>query len=119
MPQQFDPLPFHVDHIVAQKHHGATTAENLALACYNCNMYKGPNIAGIETSTGLVIPLFHPRRDDWHTHFRWEGARLIGVTSVGRVTIEVLQINLPQRVAHRESLIAEGVFPPGGQEAVR
>ena len=26
------------DHIIAEKHGGATTAENLALACFDCNV---------------------------------------------------------------------------------
>ncbi len=45
VPQQFDALPFQVDHIIAEKHHGPTTEENLALSCYGDNAYKGPNIA--------------------------------------------------------------------------
>ncbi|HLQ45555.1 MAG TPA: hypothetical protein VK137_12540 [Planctomycetaceae bacterium] len=36
---------------------------------------------------------------------------MIGKTSVGQVTIDVLAINLPRRVDHRAALIAEGVFP--------
>ena len=41
-----------------------------------------------------------------------EGAYLIGRTPVGRVTVAVLGINDPFRVALREALIEEGVFPP-------
>jgi hypothetical protein len=28
-----DVLPFQIDHIIAEKHHGPTVAENLALSC--------------------------------------------------------------------------------------
>jgi len=36
MPQEFDVLPFQLDHIRAQKHGGPTTIANLALACLPC-----------------------------------------------------------------------------------
>jgi hypothetical protein len=37
---------------------------------------------------------------------------LVGLTPVGRTTIAVLEINLDYRVAFRQGLIDEGVFPP-------
>jgi len=112
MPQPFDPLPLCIDHIVAQKHHGATAEHNLALACFNCNSYKGPNIAGIDPETQQLTRLFDPRQDVWGEHFDWSGARLVGRTTIARATIDVLNINEPDRVEHRRLLIAEGVFPP-------
>jgi 5-methylcytosine-specific restriction endonuclease McrA len=30
-----------VDHVVAEKHGGTTTEDNLALACAACNLHKG------------------------------------------------------------------------------
>lgn len=48
----------------------------------------------------------------WARHFRWTGAVLLGRTHIGRVTIALLNINDPFRVALREALIAEGVFRP-------
>ena len=45
-PEEFRYLDFEVDHIIAQKHGGLTEGSNLAWACYNCNSYKGPNVAG-------------------------------------------------------------------------
>lgn len=112
MPQQHDELPFEVDHIFARKHDGETIPENLALACFSCNNHKGPNIAGRDRTTQRIVRLFHPRRDQWGRHFRWHVARLVGVTPIGRVTIAVLNINLPHRVALRQGLIKEGLFPP-------
>lgn len=52
-----------IDHIVAEKHHGQTVADNLALCCLNDNLHKGPNIAGLDPETGTLTRLFHPRRD--------------------------------------------------------
>jgi hypothetical protein len=56
MPQDYDDLPFQIDHIIARKHDGSTTA--------------------------------------------------------GRATIAVLEINPPQRIALRQALVEEGLFPP-------
>ncbi|MBX3436655.1 MAG: HNH endonuclease [Planctomycetaceae bacterium] len=36
------------DHIIAEKHGGETTAENLALACFDCNWFKGSDIASLD-----------------------------------------------------------------------
>ena len=103
-------LPFQIDHIIAEKHGGLASAENLALSCERCNSHKGPNIAGY--LEGNHVPLFNPRQDRWVDHFAWEAAVLVGKTPVGQVTIEVLGINLPYRIALRAALIEEGIFPP-------
>jgi hypothetical protein len=113
MPQEFIDAIHEVDHVIAQKHRGATTLDNLALACFHCNNHKGPNIAGVDPATGQVTRLFHPRLDRWSEHFSWQGAVLIGLTPIGRSTVEVLEINLRHRVAHRHVLIEEGVFSMG------
>jgi HNH endonuclease len=110
LPQQFDVLPFQVDHIIASKHHGPTTADNLALSCFDCNIHKGPNIAGIDPLTGEITPLFHPRRDHWNEHFEWDGAVLIGRTRIGRATVDVLQINLHDRQEQRRLLLEAGLL---------
>ncbi len=112
VPQACDARPFEVDHIRSRKHRGLSTASNLALSCFRCNSFKGSDIAGLDDVTGRLTPLFHPRRQRWERHFRWQGARLIGLTPVGRVTVALLRINEPLRVEVREGLVAEGVFPP-------
>jgi hypothetical protein len=45
-------------------------------------------------------------------HFDWQGALLVGRTAVGRATVMLLAVNHPDYVLLRESLIAEGTFPP-------
>lgn len=111
LPASVYPLPFHVDHIIAQQHGGPTSLENLALACLHCNRHKGPNIAGRDPVTGEIMRLFHPRRDQWTEHFAWTKGELAARTVIGRVTIQVLAINDPDFLAVREALIAEGAFP--------
>lgn len=102
-------LPFQIDHIISQKLHGLTIAENLALSCERCNSHKGPLAAGY--FEGRHVPLYNPRTDSWLEHFEWNGPRLVGKTDIGRVTIDVLAINLPYRIALRASLMDEGVYP--------
>jgi hypothetical protein len=112
MAQEHDAVPFEIDHVIAVSHAGPTSAENLALACFLDNSYKGTNLAGIDPLTKRIIPLFNPRRQQWVRHFRWNGPILVGRTAAGRATIAVLRINLPHRIAQRAALIEEGVFPP-------
>ena len=103
-------LPFQIDHVIAEKHGGLTVADNLALSCERCNSHKGPNIAGY--FEGHLVPLFNPRQNRWVDHFAWDGPVLVGKTPVGKVTIDVLAINLPYRIVLRAALIEEGIFPP-------
>jgi hypothetical protein len=112
VPQDYDDAPFEIDHIIARKHGGAAVARNLALSCCWCNSFKGTDLAGLDPHTRKLTPLFNPRRHKWHRHFRWEGPVLHGRTPIGRVTIAVLNINDPLRVAFRAGLIELGVFPP-------
>ena len=105
-------LSFHVEHIVAKKHHGSDDARNLAWACLECNLGKSSNLSGRDMVTGRVVTLFNPRRQRWLRHFEWEGARLVGLTPSGRATIDVLNINAPHRIDLRRLLILAGGFPP-------
>ena len=76
LPQAFADARHEIDHVIAEKHGGQTTLENLALACFHCNNHKGPNIAGIDSLSGQLTRLFHPRSDQWKEHFRWPGPAL-------------------------------------------
>ncbi len=111
LPARYTEAPFQIDHIIARKHGGETVATNLALSCYFCNSYKGPNIASLDPDSGRLVWLFHPRKDRWTDHFAWEGSTL-GQTAIARATILVLWMNHPLVVETRRLLIAEGVFPP-------
>lgn len=111
LPQSVYRYRFPIDHIIAAQHGGKTIASNLCLACPRCNASKGPNIASVDSITGKIVRLFHPRRHKWSAHFAWEGPNLRGKTAIGRATIHVLAINDASAVAVREALIAEGAFP--------
>jgi hypothetical protein len=105
-------VTFPVDHVIARQHGGRTKLSNLALSCLHCNSHKGPNIAGIDPRTRRLTRLFNPRRHKWERHFQWKGTQLVGRSAVGRVTIQVLDLNDPDVIAVREALREEGAFPP-------
>jgi hypothetical protein len=107
----FQPLtPFHVEHIVARQHGREDSPENLALACHRCNLHKGPNLSGIDPKTSELTRLFNPRQDKWTEHFELREARIIGLTSIGRTTAELLRMNTPDRVELRGDLCAAGLW---------
>jgi hypothetical protein len=100
--QEQSPLAaLHIEHIVPKKHGGGDDPDNLALACIDCNLHKGTNIAGYDPVTGELTELFHPRRHEWDKHFRWDGVMIVGVTAIGRTTVNVLQLNAEEQVQLR------------------
>lgn len=90
-----------IEHIRARQHGGGDDSENLALACVDCNLRKGPNLAGIDPETESMTPLFNPRTDRWDEHFSWNGIRIEGKTGRGRATIAVLSLNHEDRLEVR------------------
>ena len=53
--QEDSPLAaLHVEHIVPKTHGGTDDLENLALACIDCNLHKGPNLTGIDPERDQV-----------------------------------------------------------------
>jgi hypothetical protein len=92
---------FHIEHIIPKKHGGSDDASNLALACYHCNLHKGPNLTGIDPDSGAIVPLFHPRQQSWHEHFALQGSVIVGLTDTGRATVRVLMMNAVGRLELR------------------
>ena len=102
--QEDSPLAvMHVEHIIPRIHGGTDDLDNLALACIDCNLHKGPNLAGIDPETQRVTDLFHPRRHRWEDHFEWRGIYLTGKTAIGRTTVRVLNMNSEDQLALRSS----------------
>jgi 5-methylcytosine-specific restriction endonuclease McrA len=95
--------PLQIEHIIPRKHGGGDDTDNLALACIDCNLAKGSNIAGIDPETKRVTSLFHPRRDRWRDHFGWRRVRVVGKTAIGRTTIEVLRMNSEDQLELRRA----------------
>jgi hypothetical protein len=101
-----------VDHIIAEKHGGRTALDNLALSCTVCNRRKTSDIGSVDPETGYLVPLFNPQTQPWSDHFMLDGARIVGLTDVGRTTVAFLQLNVFERLMERDALIRTGRYPP-------
>lgn len=101
MPQEREPLRFHIEHIQPRQHDGSDAALNLALACHHCNLHKGTNLAGMDPVSSQLTRLFHPRLDDWAEHFAEDEGVVEGRTAVGRTTVRVLRMNEHRRAKLR------------------
>src|SRR5439155_1473266 len=88
--QEYVAARFHIEHIIAKQHSGSDELSNLALSCDRCNAYKGTNLSAIDPQSRNIVPLFHPCRDRWHSHFALAGAMIVGLTDVGRATVRLL-----------------------------
>lgn len=112
VPQSASILPHQVDHIIGRQHHGTDDADNLCLCCVRCNLKKGPNIASVDPATGLLVALYNPRRHAWREHFSPEPDGTVkGLTSEGRATVELLDMNDSDRVRLRALLLRRDAYP--------
>ncbi len=91
-------MPLQVEHVVPRKHGGSDEVENLAAACIDCDLRKGSNLTGIDPKNEAITPLYHPRQQVWSEHFAWRGLEVVGLTSIGRVTVRVLDLNSDDRL---------------------
>ncbi len=112
--QQIVVVTLVVDHILPQALGGETLPENLCLSCIGCNGYKHVHITGIDSENGEEFPLFHPRKQTWTDHFQWDDSKiqLIGLTPVGRATIDRLKINREDMLVSRQHWVEAGWHPP-------
>lgn len=94
---------------------GDDNPDNLCLACDPCNAAKSNFQAGIDPQTDTETPLFNPRTHDWVEHFSWSGdfTEIIGLTPMGRATIERLNLNPEKRQIMRQLWIKLDLHPPG------
>ncbi|MFO0758144.1 MAG: HNH endonuclease [Byssovorax sp.] len=85
---------FHVDHIIPRSRGGSTALDNLALQCPNCSLRKANKTTAVDPQTGHTVALFHPLSQRWKEHFQLLGdAACVGLTPVGRATVDALQMN--------------------------
>jgi hypothetical protein len=104
-------FPHEPDHLIALKHGGETISANLALACFDCNRFKGPNIASLDPVTRKLVALFNPRTQTWSEHFKLNGPRIVPLTPIGRATEQLLRLNTRSRVEARERWVALSLYP--------
>jgi hypothetical protein len=113
IPQTAEITDHQIDHVIARKHAGETTLENLAVSCFHCNVHKQTDLTGIDPDTRAITPLFNQRTDRWVDHFRLlSDGSIIAKTAVGRVTVYVLKMNESESVTLRGLLIRGEMIAP-------
>lgn len=111
---RFATQSFTCEHILPRHSGGETTLENLALACQGCNNHKYTKTEARDPVSDKIVSRYHPRLQRWPEHFAWNDdfTLLIGLTPVGRATIQALQLNREEPVNLRRVLYAMGEHPP-------
>ena len=92
-----------IDHIVAAKHGGDTTANNLCYACVFCNRFKGSDLGSVDPDSGALVRFFNPRSDCWGEHFEHVIARIEAKSTIGAATARILRFNDADRILERHS----------------
>ena len=65
-----------------------------------------------DPATEKLVSIFHPRKQSWDDHFRWNGFRIVGRTSTGRATVSGLKMNRSLAQAIRAEEALRGRHPP-------
>ncbi|WP_414619771.1 HNH endonuclease [Calothrix sp. CCY 0018] len=119
-PERISATRFTVDHLLPKSIGGSDDINNLALACRRCNERRYNFIAGFDSETEAIVPLFNSRQQMWSEHFIWSanGKRIIGVTPTGRATCKRLDLN-DERYPENDSIqsargfwVEAGLHPP-------
>lgn len=105
---------FEFEHIIPRSAGGETVFENLCLSCPSCNRYKATRQTAIDPNTQEEVKLFHPQQQSWKDHFTWneDATEIIGLTAVGRSTINALKMNRSQLIRVRKMWVKMGEHPP-------
>jgi hypothetical protein len=105
---------FSVEHIIPKVTEGGTDIENLALSCQGCNNHKYSKTHAVDPVTHQTVPLYHPRTQVWLEHFAFseDYAQILGITPIGRATVESLNLNRFGLINLRKALYATGMHPP-------
>lgn len=104
-----------IEHIIPVAKGGSHEESNLWLACPICNTHKADKITAVDPITNSIVSLFNPRTQNWSEHFQWseDGLRIIGLTSIGRATVEALHLSDdPDALTARSYWVLAGWHPP-------
>lgn len=93
---------------------GDDSFENLALACFICNNGLSNYLSALDETSGEIVSVFNPREDNWQDHFIWssDGLLLLGLTPIGRATINLIDINRERTIRIRRDEILLDRHPP-------
>lgn len=103
-----------IDHILPEAKGGTDEQENLCLACEFCNQYKWTKTVWPDPITSERVNIFNPRNQNWKEHFLWsgDGVEIIGLTKVGRATVEALHLNNQLAITVRKNWVNAKWHPP-------
>jgi hypothetical protein len=112
-PERLLGIPLEVDHIIPASVSGKAEFDNLCLSCRSCNGYKWKSTHARDPQSGRRTRLFHPRRQNWIENFAWsgDGKLIIGLSAVGRATVEALNLNNDLVVELRELWVVLRLHP--------
>jgi hypothetical protein len=112
-PEAIFNFPFEVEHIIPLSRGGIDEGDNLALSCRSCNIHKSNSLTGMDEMSHQEVQLFHPRTDIWEQHFQIESETglIRGLTSVGRASIQRLQMNSSLQSLARLRWLQLGLYP--------
>ena len=104
-----------VEHLTPRSKGGTDDESNLWLSCSIYNGHKADKTHAEDPETGVLVPLFNPRLQDWFEHFRrsTDGLRVLGLTPVGRATVVALHLSDdPEALLVRSHWVSVGWHPP-------
>jgi 5-methylcytosine-specific restriction endonuclease McrA len=110
----FIPDPYTIEHIIPIAKGGTNEVDNLAIACFGCNLFKQNKTTLFDIVTEQEVRLFNPRKNKWNEHFSWNDnfTEIIGTTAIGRVTVNQLKLNRTGLINIRKLLVLYGEHPP-------
>jgi len=110
----FSTQDFTIDHIIPTVDNGSNKPANLAYSCYGCNRKKWIYTTAFDIHTKRKVPLFNPRTHLWNNHFSWsvDFLEIIGISDIGRATVESLKLNRSGVVNLRMATLILERHPP-------
>lgn len=107
-------IPLTLEHLIPTARGGQDVEENLWLSCRLCNERKAILTHALDAETSTTVPLYNPRAQTWSEHFTWDEtrARIVGLTAIGRATLNALGLNDELRVRARALWVKAGYHPP-------
>ena len=113
-PADFAHQSFSLEHVRPRSRKGTESPDNLALACQGCNNHKYNRTSAYDPVSHEMVRLFNPRRDRWDRHFAWseDATQILGITAIGRATVDALKLNRDPLVNLRRVLVLSGEHPP-------
>lgn len=82
---------------------------------FNPVLFEEENTGLVELAIALedeVVYIFNPRQQRWNTHFVWKAVEAIGLTAMGRATVQALDLNRSTMLAIRAQEELRGRHPP-------